>query len=77
MNMSQLIDAWLIWSCENSGWWKPEGRGYTKSVIAAGQYSFQNAMQIVRDENECHDDEQEPNELLIPLSFVAKIRADA
>lgn len=39
--------GFLIWSYEHASWWKPDERGYTKSVFEAGTYSYKRAREIV------------------------------
>lgn len=35
---------YLIWSNEHRAWWRPNGRGYTSDLAAAGRYSREDAM---------------------------------
>jgi hypothetical protein len=44
-------DQWLIWSIEHSAWWKPYHNGYTSVRGEAGEYSFDEACDIVQRAN--------------------------
>lgn len=37
---------YLIWSNEHQAWWRPNSRGYTLSVEAAGRYERDEALTI-------------------------------
>lgn len=37
---------YLIWSNEHRAWWRRASRGYTTSIIEAGRYSRDEAMNI-------------------------------
>jgi len=37
---------WLIYSNEHGAWWKPDSRGYTRSIDEAGRYTEEEARDI-------------------------------
>jgi hypothetical protein len=41
----------LIWSFEHRAWWCPNEQGYTKTIGAAGVYSFERAAAICAQAN--------------------------
>lgn len=55
---------WLIWSIEHNGWWKPNSHGYTGSIDEAGRYTYEEALQIVKDANSYL--RHTPNEAMLP-----------
>jgi hypothetical protein len=67
-----MNDIWLIWSCEFRAWWKPDACGYTKSVNASGRYSLEVAVGICFNANQYNDDEQVPNETMVPLGSLQR-----
>ena len=58
--------TYLIWSNEHHGWWKPDGGGYTKSKIEAGQYTLEQATQTCLNANCWHSDGMAPDETIVP-----------
>jgi len=42
---------YLIWSNEHRGWWKPNRHGYTTRTDKAGQFTFDDAVDIIKDAN--------------------------
>jgi hypothetical protein len=42
---------YLIWSNEHRGWWKPNRHGYTTRTDKAGQFTFDEAADIIKDAN--------------------------
>lgn len=38
--------TYLVWSHEHGAWWRPERRGYTTDLDAAGRYSRGEAIKI-------------------------------
>ena len=42
---------WMIYSNEHKGWWRAARRGYTNSVLNAGEYSEAEAREICADAN--------------------------
>jgi hypothetical protein len=42
---------YLIWSNEHRGWWKPSRHGYTTLTHKAGQFSLEEATEIVTKAN--------------------------
>jgi hypothetical protein len=42
---------WVIWSEEHAAWWGPARWGYTESLAAAGRYSQEEALAIVKSAN--------------------------
>jgi len=42
---------YLIWSNEHRGWWKANRHGYTTRTDKAGQFSFEEAAEIVTNAN--------------------------
>lgn len=63
--MNQL---WLIWSLEHRAWWRPNRNGYTRWRDTAGRYTYQQALEIVRDANAHIDKSDTPNESMVPLN---------
>lgn len=57
---------WLIWSIEHNAWWRPNRMGYTPDRSSAGRYSDADAREIVRIANKYLQDDQDPNESLVP-----------
>lgn len=43
-----MKNAYLIWSNEHCGWWKPGRSGYTREMKEAGLYSRDEALRICR-----------------------------
>lgn len=41
-----MRDAYLVWSNEHRGWWRPGGAGYTRRIDKAALYSHSEAMDI-------------------------------
>ena len=39
-------DAWVVWSEEHGGWWRPGRSGYTPSLELAGRYTEAEAVAI-------------------------------
>lgn len=62
---------WRIWSNEHKRWWKPNRHGYTESRNHAGIYSFEEASQICESANAYLDDDEEPNETMLPLPYIS------
>lgn len=58
---------YYIWSIEHGAWWMPDSKGYTKSQITAGRYSFDAAVEIVSGANRFRDIDQAPNEAMVPV----------
>ena len=48
---------YLIWSFEHNAWWKPNERGYTTNIAAAGVYSLDRASEICQNANTVSIDE--------------------
>jgi hypothetical protein len=46
----------LIWSNEHHGWWKPNRHGYTTLTHRAGQFSLEEATEIVTHANRYRSD---------------------
>jgi hypothetical protein len=45
-------ESWrVIWSLEHQAWWKPQERGYTRDLAAAGLYPLHTAERICRTAN--------------------------
>ena len=55
--------CWLIWSIEHQGWWKENHNGYVKVRKAAGGYTLEEALEIVKGANIGEHDV--PNEAMI------------
>jgi hypothetical protein len=43
---SEQSKAYLVWSNEHQAWWRPNERGYTTNLSAAGVYSHREALLI-------------------------------
>lgn len=57
---------WLVWSNEHKQWWSPARCGYTNLRSEAGRYSLEEAIDIVERSN-CHlQDQDAPDEALVP-----------
>jgi hypothetical protein len=41
-----VSDRYLIWSHEHAGWWAHDRRGYTDTLLLAGRYSREEALDI-------------------------------
>jgi hypothetical protein len=50
MNLT-LAKAWVIWSFEHDGWWRPNERGYCTNILGAGIYTEARAREIEQDAN--------------------------
>ena len=50
---------YLIWSNEHRGWWKPSRHGYTTLTHRAGQFSVEEATEIVTNANRYSDKAEE------------------
>lgn len=68
-----MTEKWLIWSNEHKGWWRPNEMGYTGHKELAGRYTFEKALEIVKDCNRHkkweHTPDEEmpvPNETMFP-----------
>jgi hypothetical protein len=48
---ASLNKRYLIWSNGHRGWWKGNRHGYTTLTHRAGQFSFEDAMEIVTNAN--------------------------
>lgn len=62
-----MNQKFLLWSNEHQAWWKPNSNGYTKSRKAAGQYSVEEAFEIVKKEIRLQPDKDVPYETLVPV----------
>lgn len=56
---------WRIWSIEHDGWWKPNSNGYTQYKGLAGNYSYEEALEIVKNANRHRRDDEAPNEAMV------------
>lgn len=58
---------WRIWSIEHTGWWMPNGNGYTNKLDEAGLYTYTKATEIVRGANRNLDYNKHlpPNEAMV------------
>lgn len=70
MDLTEKIVVYLIWSLEHNGWWKPNRGGYTDRRDSAGQYEFDEAMEIVLDANIAENNV--PNESIVPVEVCAE-----
>lgn len=43
-----MSEAYLIWSNEHRAWWRPNSRGYTIHIEAAGRYTRDDALKFSR-----------------------------
>ena len=41
-----MTERYLVWSNEQRAWWRPDRRGYTVKLDAAGQYTKAEALDI-------------------------------
>jgi hypothetical protein len=46
-----MSERYLIWSNEHRAWWKASRHGYTTRTDKAGQFSFEQATEIVTKAN--------------------------
>lgn len=58
-------DLWLVWSNEHRGWWSPGRVGYVQSRKAAGRYTYDDALEIVRSANAHRGDDDFPFETMV------------
>ncbi len=58
-------DLWLVWSNEHRGWWAPDHKGYVQSRKAAGRYTYDEALAIVRGANRHRADDAFPFETMV------------
>lgn len=58
-------DLWLVWSNEHRGWWAAGQSGYVQSRKAAGRYTYDEALAIVRGANRYRPDEEFPFEAMV------------
>jgi hypothetical protein len=42
--LNPLDEAYLIWSNEHLGWWRPDGNGYAQHLSEAGQFTREVAL---------------------------------
>lgn len=49
--MDSTGQNWLIWSNEHKAWWAPREHGYCRTRAEAGRYSYERAIEIVRNAN--------------------------
>lgn len=63
---------WLIWSVEHTSWWSPDRLGYTSDLEKAGLYSYDEAIDILRDANIDiqRDNFGYPNEAMVHISTI-------
>jgi len=57
---------YLIWSKEHHGYWKESRFGYVYSKAEAGRFSLEDATQICEDANAYCQDDEEPEETIVP-----------
>lgn len=57
---------WLIWSNEHGAWWRPNAAGYTAFRVAAGRYSYADAVVICDKANYAPECKDRPNETMLP-----------
>jgi hypothetical protein len=43
-----MDDAYLVWSNEHRGWWRPGAWGYTADPAEAGRFTRERAIEICR-----------------------------
>lgn len=60
-----LRGKWIIWSKEHQAWWCHNGRGYAKSVKAAGLYTLTQARAICKEANFRVKDGEVPEETML------------
>lgn len=58
-----MDEMWLIWSEEHRAWWAPNHNGYVQSRKQAGQYTYEDACDIVKGANRSFNDV--PNEAMV------------
>jgi hypothetical protein len=63
--VSEVLE-YLIWSIEHSGYWKYNNFGYTKYRSEAKRYSFEEALETVKNGNRFSKDSETPNEAIVP-----------
>jgi len=74
---SSKDEPWLIWSNQHIAWWRPNSRGYTYDIRAAGSYSKEYAIRVSgQGRDGWGKPTDRPDELAIPLSALPeKMRA--
>jgi len=63
-------NLWYIWSNEHNAWWGPRHNGYFSSRLQAGHYTWEEARKIINDSNCMLEDNDMPNETMIPVKFI-------
>lgn len=58
--------AYLIWSNEHRAWWRPNSRGYTVELEAAGRYSRAEAISIAANARDGWRKGEPPPEIALP-----------
>jgi hypothetical protein len=67
---------YLIWSNEHRGWWKANRHGYTTRTDKAGQFSFEEACNIVSNANRYLRKDEPRNEVLVDAPSRDQIELD-
>jgi hypothetical protein len=70
------MTAYLIWSNEHCGWWKQNRHGYTTRTDKAGQFSFEEARQVIVDANRYLRQHEPANEVMVEAPSPDQIKLD-
>ncbi len=68
--LTEKIIVYLIWSLEHKSWWRENRKGYTENRSEAGQYEFDEAIDIVLEAN--IQENNIPNEAIVPIEVCAE-----
>lgn len=67
---------YLVWSNEHNAWWRANSQGYSRSILGAGIYSREEAIDIADKSRNGWSVAERPDEIAVALADIpAKIRA--
>lgn len=70
-----MEQIYLIWSNQHKAWWRPERRGYTTSLNAAGRYPRSEAIKICTHSRYGWDGKDHPSEIPVAEDDVMACKA--
>ena len=65
-----MREPYLVWSNEHHAWWRPNSRGYAKSIEDAGVYSREEAMDIAGTSRNGWTVDHTPDEIPVAVSDI-------